>query len=348
MWPTMKHIDMRRLTPAAQEERRRQVVGLRESGLTYAAIGRQVGLSRNGVMDICKRYETRGMAGLRTRPSGPDAGTGRALTRIQERQIRRLICRATPDAYGLPYALWSRAAVAALVKQRCGVSLAVRSMGRYLKRWGFTPQKPLRRAYEQNPRKVRRWVCKQYPAIATRARQAEGKVYWLDESGVRGDDVRGRSYAPCGQTPEVRPCQKRASVGVISAVTNEGELRWMVLNGALTAVVLIMFLQRLIRDAGCKVFLIMDRLPVHRAAAVKAWLAQHRSQIKVYYLPPYSPELNPDEGINGDIKRSVTAKPPARSRAELRRNLICHMRKLSRLPKRVRSLFQHPTFRYAA
>ena len=165
---------------------------------------------------------------------------------------------------------------------------------------------------------------------------------------MRGDDVRGRSYAPCGQTPEVRPCQKRASVGVISAVTNEGELRWMVLNGALTAVMLIMFLQRLIRDAGCKVFLIMDRLPVHRAAAVKAWLAQHRSQIKVYYLPPYSPELNPDEGINGDIKRGVTAKPPARSRAELKRNLICHMRKLSRLPKRVRSLFQHPTFRYAA
>src|SRR3954463_7789863 len=184
----MKHIDMRCLTPAAQEERRRQVVGLRESGLTYEAIGRQVGLSRNGVMDICKRYETRGLAGVRTRPSGPEVGTGRALTRPQERQIRRLICRATPDAYGLPYALWSRAAVAALVKQRCGVSLAVRSMGRYLKRWGFTPQKPLRRAYEQNPRKVRRGVRKKSPAIAAKARQAEGKIYWLDESGVRGDD----------------------------------------------------------------------------------------------------------------------------------------------------------------
>src|SRR6201995_5280833 len=183
MWPCMKHIDMRRLTPAAQEERRRQVVGLRENGLSYAAIGRQVGLSRNGGMDICKRDETHGMAGLRTRPSGPDAGTGRALTRPQERQIRRLICRATPDAYGLPDALWGRAAGAALVKQRCGGRLAGRSMGRFLKRWGFTPQKPLRRAYEQNPRKVRRWVRKRYPAIAAKARQAEGKVYWLQESG---------------------------------------------------------------------------------------------------------------------------------------------------------------------
>ena len=205
--------------------------------------------------------------------------------------------------------------MAALVKQRCGVSLAVRSMGRYLKRWGFTPQKPLRRAYEQNPRKVRRWVCKQYPAIAAKARQAEGKVYWLDESGGRADDVRGRSYAPCGQTPEVRPCQKRASVGVISAVTNEGELRWMVLNGALTAVVVIMFLQRLIRDAGCKVFLIMDRLPVHRAAAVKAWLAQHRSQIKVYYLPPTARNLDPLRGpsqTRGSTATLSAASPQSR------------------------------------
>jgi transposase len=132
----MKHVDMRSLAPAAQEERRRQMIGLQETGLTHEAIARQVGLSRNGVSGICKFYRARGMAGLRTGPSGPAVGTGRLLTRTQERQIRRLICRATPDAYDLPFALWSRAAAVALVKQRCGVRLAVRSMGRYLKRWG--------------------------------------------------------------------------------------------------------------------------------------------------------------------------------------------------------------------
>jgi len=344
----MKHMDMRSLAPAAQEERRRQVIGLRESGLTYEAIARQVGLTRNGVSGICKRYRARGLRGLRSGPRGPATGTGRWLTPPQEREIRRLICRKTPDAYGLPYALWSRAAVAALVKQRCGVRLAVRSMGTYLRRWGFTPQKPLRRAYEQNPREVRRWVLKEYPAIAAKARRAKGKVYWLDESGVRSDDVRGRSYAPCGKTPEVQPCQKRARVAVISAVTNQGDLRWMVLNCALTAVVFIMFLQRLIRDAGCKVFLIMDNLRVHRAHAVQAWLAQHKSQIEVFYLPAYSPELNPDEGINGNLKQGVTSMPPARSRPELKRNVINHMRGLSRSPRRVRRLFLHRTFRYAA
>jgi transposase len=146
----------------------------------------------------------------------------------------------------------------------------------------------------------------------------------------------------------VRPCHKRASVGVISAVTNKGELRWMVLNSAITAVMLISFLQRLIRDAGCKVFLILDRLPVHRTHAVRDWLAARRSQIEVFYLPAYSPELNPNEGINGDLKQGVTGKPPARSRPELKRNVINHMRKLSKSPGRVRSLLQHPTFRYAA
>jgi transposase len=348
MWAAMKHIDMRSLAPAAQEERRRQVIGLRESGLTHEAIARQVGLTRNGVSDICKRYRARGLRGLRSGPRGPAVGTGRLLTRTQERQIRRLICRKTPDAYGLPYALWSRAAVAALVEQRCGVRLAVRSMGTYLRRWGFTPQKPLRRAYEQNPREVRRWVLKDYPAIAAKARRAKGKVHWLDESAVRSNDVRGRSFAPCGKTPEVQPSQKRTSVAVISAVTNQGDLRWMVLNSALTAVVLIMFLQRLIRDAGCKVFLIMDNLRVHRARAVQAWLAQHKSQIEVFYLPAYSPELNPDEGINGNLKQGVTSLPPARSRPELKRNVINHMRGLSRSRRRVRRLFQHRTFRYAA
>jgi transposase len=344
----MKHVDMRSLTPAAQEERRRQVVGLRESGLTYEAIGLQVGLTRNGVFDICKRFRESGMAGLQTSPRGPAPGTGRFLTTTQEATIRGLICRGTPDAYGLPFALWGRAAVAALIEQRCGVRLAVRTMGTYLARWEFTPQKPLRRAYEQQPDAVRHWLKKDYPAIQAKARRQKGTIFWGDESGLRSDDVRGRGYAPRGQTPVVRPCHKRANVGVISAVSNKGELRWMVLDGAITAAMLIIFLGRLIRDAGGKVFLILDRLRVHRAHAVRDWLAEHAMQIEVFYLPAYSPELNPDEGVNGDLKQAVTRKPLARSRPELKRSVISHMRSLSKSPQRIRSLFRHPTFRYAA
>jgi hypothetical protein len=221
-------------------------------------------------------------------------------------------------------------------------------MGTYLARWRFTAQKPLRRAYEQRPEAVRHWLETDYPAIRAKARRQRGTIFWGDETGLRSDDVRGRSYAPRGRTPVVRPSQKRASVGLISAVTNKGELRWMVLDRGITAALLIVFLERLIREAGCKVFLILDRLPVHRARAVRDWLAERRSQIEVFHLPAYSPELNPDEGLDADLKQAVPRRAPVRSREALKRNLIRHMRRLSRLPRRVRSYFQHPTFRYAA
>jgi transposase len=345
----MTHVDMRKLAPAAQEERRRQVIGLRESGLTYEAIAAQTGLSKTGVFDICQRFAAAGVAGLAAMPRGPAPGTGALLQAGQEAEVRALICQHTPDELGLAFALWSRAAVRALVEQRCGVRVAVRTMGTYLARWGFTAQKPLRRAYEQRPAAVQHWLATDYPAIAAQARRERGGIFWGDETGLRGDDVRGRSYAPRGRTPVVRPSQKRARVGLISAVTNRGELRWMVPEAGLTAPVLIRFLERLVREtAEHKVFLILDNLPAHRSRAVRAWLAERRRQIEVFYLPAYSPELNPDEGLHADLKQAVTGKPPARNRPELKRRVINHMRRLSKLPGRVRSFFHRPTTRYAA
>ncbi len=344
----MDHVDMRKLPAAAQEERRRQVVGLRESGLTYDAIAAQVGLTRTGVFNICRRFAEQGLAGLASGPRGPAPGTGRCLTAKQEAQVRALISQHTPDEQGLPFALWSRAAVRELIERRCGVRLAVRTTGTYLARWGFTAQKPLRRAYEQSPEAVHRWLRQDYPAIAARARREKGTIFWGDETGLRSDDVRGRSFAPRGQTPVVRPSQRRAGLGLISALTNKGELRWMVLDGAITAPRLIRFLGRLIKDAHSKVFLILDNLPVHRSRAVQGWLGERQEQIEVFHLPPYSPELNPDEGLNADLKQAVTRKPPARSKHDLKRTVISHMRRLAKLPDRIRSYFGHQPFRYAA
>ena len=137
-------------------------------------------------------------------------------------------------------------------------------------------------------------------------------------------------------------------MGLISALTNKGELRWMLLDGAVKAPALIRFIQRLVKDAGRKVFLVLDNLPVHRARAVQDWLAERRAEIEVFHLPPYSPELNPDEGLNADLKQAATRKPPARSKDELKRNLVSHLRSLSKRPSRIRSYFGHQTFRYAA
>ena len=339
---------MRKLPAAAQEERRRQVVGLRESGLTFAAIAAQTGLTENGVSGICRRYAERGLTGLASGPRGPVLGTGRFLTPQQEAEVQALVCQHLPDALGLPYALWSRAAVRMLVEQRCGVRLAVRSMGTYLARWGFTAQKPLRRAYEQSAEAVQHWLQQDYPAIVARARREKGVIFWGDETGLRSDDVRGLSFAPRGRTPVVRPSHRRARMGLISAVTNKGELRWMLLDGAIKAPSLIRFMERLVEDAGRKVFLVLDNLPVHHARAVQAWLAEHAAEIEVFHLPAYSPELNPDEGLNADLKQAATRKPPARSKDDLKRTLVSTLRSLSKRPGRIRSYFGHRTFRYAA
>ena len=154
----MRHVDMRKLPAAAQEERRRQVVGLRQAGMTYAAIAEQVGLSRTGVFDICHRFAAEGAEGLVSKPRGRKPDEQRLLGATQEAEVQGLIRRHTPDELGLPFALWSRAAVGALVAHHCGVELAVRTVGKYLARWGFTAQKPIRRAYEQDLATVRRWL----------------------------------------------------------------------------------------------------------------------------------------------------------------------------------------------
>jgi transposase len=344
----MRQVDMRKLPAAAQEERRRQVIGLREAGMTYGAIGERLGLSRTGVFNICQRFAAEGAKGLVSKPRGRKPDEQRLLDAAREAEVQGLIRRHTPDELGLPFALWSRAAVGALIARRCRVELAVRTVGKYLARWGFTAQKPIRRAYEQDPTAVRRWLRREYPAIVAQAKQARGVVVWGDETGLRSDDVRGRSYAPRGRTPVVRVCHKRAGLSLITAVTNRGKLRWMIVDGAVNAPAFIRFLRRLIRDARRKVFLILDRLKAHRARLTRDWLAAHRSEIEVHYLPPYSPELNPDEGVHADLKQAVPRKAPARSKQQLKRAAISHMRSLAKRPKRIRSIFQHQQFRYAA
>jgi transposase len=344
----MKHVDMRKLAAAAQEERRRQVIGLRQSGASYAAIAAQVGLSQTGVFDICKRFANKGKKGLASGKRGRKPDEQRRLTTAQEMEIKRLICRPMPDELGQDFALWSRAALSALIRRQYGVRLAGRSTGKYLARWGFSAQKPLRRAYEQQPAAVRDWLRQEYPAIVARARRARGVIFWGDETGRRADDVRGRSYAPRGKPPIVRPNHRRIGRGLISAVSNRGELRWMGLDGAIKTPVLIRFLQRLIRDARRKVFLILDRLPVHRVAVVRDWLAKHQAKIEVSHRPSYSPERNPDEGLNADLKQHVTRKAPMRSKQQLKQAAISHMRRLAKSSARIRSYFRQKPVRYAA
>ena len=339
---------MRKLSFEAREERRRQVVGLRRRGWTYEAIAEQTGLSRTGVFDICQRYAREGVKGLKDKPGGRKVGEHRALSAQQEAEIRRLITDKTPDQLKLGFALWNRQAVGMLIQERYGVRLTPQGVGKYLARWGFTPQKPLKRAYEQRPEAVKQWLNETYPKIAQRAREEGAEIHWGDETGLRSDDVRGRSYAPAGKTPQIRVMNRREGLSVMSTVTNRGKVRWKVFEGAMNADILIDFMKRLIKAAAKKVFLILDNLKVHHAKVVKTWLAANAHEIEVFYLPPYSPELNPDEMLNADLKAVVSSKAPARAKGDLKKATISHLRKLQKSPKRVMRYFQHDPVQYAA
>ena len=195
---------------------------------------------------------------------------------------------------------------------------------------------------------MKKWLEEDYPVIAARAKAEGAEIHWGDESGLRSDDVRGRGFAPRGQTPVIRVNNKRHGLSVISTVTNKGQMRWRIFDGALNTDILIDFLRRLIKGASKKLFVILDNLRVHHARPVKAWLAEHADAIEVFYLPSYSPELNPDEMANADIKQAITTLAPARTKLQLVKATARHLRSVQRQPERIRKYFQHEPVRYAA
>lgn len=344
----MHQRDARTLPAAAQEEKRRTAIRLRQEDHTFAEIGAVLGVHWATVHGWWQRYEAGGMEALAAQRRGRRLGTQRTLTPAQERAIQRLVTDKTPDQLRMPFALWTRAAIGALIQRRFGVRMPVRTIGHYLKRWGFTPQKPLKRAYEQRPEAIDRWLTHEYPAIATRAKAEGAEIHWGDETSLSTSDPRGRGFAPRGQTPVLTIVSNRKSVSFLSTVTNQGKVRFMVLEAPLSAQILIRFLRRLIRDTNRRVFLILDNLNVHKSAKVRAWVEAHCDAIELFYLPPYAPELNPDEYLNGDLKLGVAKRAPARTKPELSKAARSHFRMLQRRPARVRRFFEHPRVSYAA
>jgi transposase len=344
----MEKTDARKLTPEAQQQLRHQAIRLRKRGFTHHQIAEIIGAHPTRICRWCRAYETGGAKAVTLRKRGRRPGSGRRLSGEQEKQLRQMIRDKTPDQLKLAFALWTRLAVQQVIRQQWGVRLPIRTVGEYLRRWGFTPQKPIRRAYEQNPKAVRQWLVDQYPAIATRAKQEKAEIHWGDETGLSNGYQHGRSYAPRGQTPTVRMCARKESIGLISTVTNQGQMRFMVYRNAMNAAVMKKFLQRLVKDAGRKVFLIVDNLKVHHSKPVKEWLAVHQEQIEVFYLPAYCPELNPDEYLNNDLKSGVYGAEAVRTRLQLTKKAVSHLRSLQKQPQRVQKFFKHPKVAYAA
>jgi transposase len=341
--------DTRSLPGAAQAALRKRAVQAVLGGMTQVEVARVFGVHPNAVNRWIKRYRQGGWDGLSQRRRGRRAGEQAALSERQQQEVITLVRETTPDELGRPGFLWTRAAVAELIAQRYGVWLARTTAGRYLRGWGFSPQKPQRRALEQNPVAVARWLDEEYPAIRAQALKEGGMVLWLDEMGVRSDAAAGRSWAPIGQTPVIKRTGKRFRVNMLSASSNAGMLRFRLFVGSFNGPVFIDFLRRLLRDCGGRrVHLIVDGHPVHRAKLVSAWVGRHAEQIELHFLPGYSPELNPVELLNHDVKANAAGRRRPRSAGELRDELHGYLRRRQRQPQVLVRFFDHPTTRYAA
>lgn len=342
-----ERVDVRRLGRSGREQIRRIAVRMFQQGESQVAIARMLGVRRPTVTRWVGKAESG--QGLEEKRRGRVLGEGRRLTAAQETQIRETIVNQTPDQRELPFALWNARAVQALIKALCKVNLPARTVRLYLKRWGFTPQRPLKRAFEQDPVAVQQWRETEYPALVARA-QAEGaEICWGDETAVASLEHYPRGYAPKGQTPVLVLSQaRRERINLISAITRQGLLRFMLYHNTFTADVLITFLNRLIRDSKRKVFLVLDNLRVHHSLKVRTWLATRRDRIELCFLPRYAPELNPDEYLNADLKARMSAGEPVRDRDHLQRKVTSHLRSIQKQPSRVQSYFNANPIQYAA
>jgi transposase len=344
----MDRPDARHLTIETQNYLRQQAIRLRQQGKRVQDISEYLGVHRSTVWDWWWKYEHDGEAGLYQLERGRQVGDGRILTVEEEESIQAAMQDHCPEDYGIDSALWTRGAVQSLIEQLCGVKLPVRTIGDYLNRWDYTPKKPVKRAYEQEPEAVRAWLEEEYPEIVERAEQDGATIVWGDEAGVSSNEYGGRGYAPIGEKAEVRPSEgKRWRINYIASLSNQGSVRFMLYLCKFTSDILIQFLERLIQGRSQKLFWIGDHHPVHEKPKVKQWLEQHAEQIEMFFLPTYSPELNPVEYLNNSLKQGVHDQAPTRNLEQLKQRVRSQLHRLQKLPEQIRNYFKHPSIAYA-
>ena len=342
----MEQVDARSLSPKAQERIRQLAVKAVLEGAKQVAVAKLYGVTRRAVAKWLKSYRDGGVQALTAKPKGRPKGG--SLLPWQAAQIAKTVVDHHPEQLKLPFYLWTREAVAKLIHRKFGIRVSLSTAGRYLKRWGFTPQKPVRRALEQHPQEVRNWLDTEYPAIRQQAKSEKAQIFWGDEMGLRSDHAVGRSYGLRGHTPVIVATGKRFGCNMISAITNQGRLNFMVFKSRFTAPVFLEFLNRLIRQSKRKVFLIVDRHPVHRSKKAQKWLEEQSDRIRLFFLPSYSPELNPDELLNQDVKSNTIRKNRPSQQNELVKNLRSYLRKRQQQPHIVENYFLGEHVRYAS
>ena len=298
-----------------------------------------LGVGRQSVGKWIVLYEEGGWEGLKLGRRGRRPGEQAKLKGTQCATIVRLITDNTPDQLKLPFVLWTAAAVRDLIDERYGIFLPLRTMRKYLKKWNFTPQKPIRKAWQQSSAQVRKWLEGTYPHIARRAKARGARIYWVDETGVTNQANSQKGYAPRGATPVLKQNGTKRKINMISGVTNRGEVRFMCYTSMMTQSKFILFLSKLVKSNDGPVVVITDNLRVHHGKRVRQWVGEQDGDIELEFIPSYSPELNADEYLNRDLKKNVNAKKTPGTVAEIKANVISFMRSIQQQPTRVKQYF---------
>lgn len=332
---------------ALQALRLRALHGL-ELGYSEVELAALLGVRHETISRWRSAYRADGLAALPGGRTGRPLGSGRILSEEQARYICSCIDNYSPQELGVAHALWTRRAVRDLIRQKYDLQVAERTVGAYLRRWGYSSKKPARRSQQQDPEAVSDWLEETYPAIRDQAARENAEILWVDEVGVQADHHPGCGYARMGERATLDVPRPHIRSNQITAISNEGTVRYLTYDGSFTALVFLEFLTRLVAGATSKMLLIADGLQAHKTPAVQAWVKAHRDQIEVYYLPAYAPELNPVEYLNQDMKGNVNKAGLPADRGTLRSRIRSFMGKLAHIPQHVIGYFLHPWARYAA
>ena len=342
----MRNNDARKLSHDTLEAMRRRAVMSVQEGQSPELVGQALGLNRTTIYDWLARYRRGGWDGLKAKPltGRPPKLDGKTL-----RWIYKTVTQKNPMQLKFTFALWTREMVAVLIRKKYGVTLAANSVGRLLAQLGITAQKPLHRALERDEALVQKWLKTEYPKIRKMAQNEGADIYFGDAAHMRSDHHAGRTWGKKGETPIVESTGARHRLSLISAITSKGHMRFMIKEkGGVNASVFIEFLKRLLVGAKRTIFLIVDRGPAHRARKTRAFVATLGGKLKLFFLPPYSPDRNPDELVWKNLKADTVGRMVTTNKVDFKGNVVSSMRKLQNNPEKIRSFFQKPSLKYAA
>ena len=341
----MKKNDARRLKYNELTELRKRGVSAVQDGQPAILVAKVLGVGKSTLFGWLARYRAGGWDALDAHRRG---GRPPKLTARMMAWIYNTVATKDPRQVKFPFALWTSMMVAELIWRQFHIRLSRASVCRLMNQLGLSPQKPLWRAFQKDPERVEKWVKEEYPRILALAQKQKADIFFGDEAGIRSDFHSGKTWAARGKTPIVSTTGARFSCNMISAISPRGAMRFMLIEGKLTSDGFIDFLKRLIHNWPRRVFLIIDSHPVHKSAAVSRFVASTESRLQLFHLPPYSPELNPDEQVWNHLKNHGVGNRPIAGPDHLKHLVLSHLRKLQKLPSLVSSFFRLPETAYAA